>query len=105
MHTQTKAIFLGSNKHVMMQGLEEGTGSNLHHGLSVINTYTKMATGSKRVAVMVKNLTTALITIAKGVKINQVVAANAIPQVGVTSGMFEKLIKMQGIQWVKMSVE
>ena len=64
-----------------------------------------MATGSKQVAVMLKNLTATLITITKGVKITQVIAANAIPQVGVTSGMLEKLDKMQGIQRVKMSVE
>ena len=100
-----KAMFLGSSMHVMMQALEEGTCSHLPHWLSVINTYTEMATGSKRVAVMVKNLTTAPITIAKGVMIAQVTAANAIPQVGVTSGMLEKLNKMQGIQQVKMSVE
>ena len=45
-HTQMKAMFLGSNMHVMMQTLEEDDGSCLHHGLSVMNTYTKMTTGA-----------------------------------------------------------
>ena len=70
-----------------------------------MNTYTEMATGSKRVAVMVKNLTTALITISQGVKIVQVIAANAIPQVGVAPGTLKELDEMQGIQIAKMSVE
>ena len=54
---------------------------------------------------MVKNLTTAPITIAKGVKIAWVVAANAIPWVKISPGMLEKLDEMQGIQRSTMSVE
>ena len=98
-------MHLGSNVHVMMQALEERNGSHMPHGLSIFNTYTEMTTGSKRVAVVVKNLIAALITIAKGVKIAHVIAANAIPEVGVAPGMLEKLDKMQGIQRTKMSVE
>ena len=79
-HAQTKAMFLDGNMHVMMWVLEEGTGSHLPHGFSIINTYTEMATWGKRIATMVKNLTTALITITKGVKITWVIAANAIPK-------------------------
>ena len=55
--------------------------------------------------VVVKNLAAALITIAKGVKIAQVVAVNVIPQVKISPGMLEKLDKMQGIQRSMMSVE
>ena len=89
----------------MMQILEEKDGPCLPHDLSIMSTYTKMIMWSKGVAVIVKNLTTALITITKGVKITQVVAANAIPQVGIVPGMLEKLDEMQGVQRVKMSVE
>ena len=46
-HAQTKTMFLGSNMHMMTQVLEEGDGSYLPHRLSVMNTYTKMATGGK----------------------------------------------------------
>ena len=104
-HVQTKTMFLGSNMHMMMQALEEGDGSHLPHRLSIMNTYTEMATGSRWVAVVVKNLTAAPITITKGVKITQVIAVNSISQVGVSPGMLEKFSKMQGIQRAKMSVE
>ena len=56
---------------VMAQTLE-GCVPCLPHDLSIMNTYTKMTTGSKWVVVIVKYLTAALITIAKGVKITQV---------------------------------
>ena len=95
-HAQTKTMFLGSNMHVMMQALEEGGSSHLPHGLSIMNTYTKMATWSKWVVVMVKNLTTTLIIITKGVKVSWVIAANAIPQIGFSIGILEKLNEMQG---------
>ena len=79
-HAPNKTMFLGSNMYMMMQTLEKGDGSCLPHRLSIMNTYTKMTTGSKWVVVVVKNLTATLITIAKGVKIGWVVAANAILQ-------------------------
>ena len=91
--------------YVMNQDLEEGNGSHLPHGLNILNTYTEMTTGSKWVTVMVKDLTAALITIARGVKITQIIAVNAIPQVGVKPGMLEKLDKMQGIHRTRMLVD
>ena len=44
---------------------------------------------------MVKNLTATLITIAKGVKVSQVVTANVVPQVEVVPGTLEKLDEIQ----------
>ena len=88
----------------MMQTLGGGDGPCLPHSVSVRNTYIEMCTVSKRVAVMVKNLTAAPITIAKGIKVAQVVAVNAVPQVGVGPGTLEKLDKIQGIQQTRMSV-
>ena len=105
MHAWAKTVFLGSNMHMMTQTPEEGNGFHLPHWVSVMNTYTKMVTGCKWVAAMVKNLTSNLITIAKGVRIAQVVAVNAIPQVGVLPGMLEKLDEMQGIQRAMVSGE
>ena len=104
-HTWTKIMFLVSNMHVTTLALEDENGSLLPHRLIVINTYTEMATGSKNVSVIMGNLTAVLITITKGNKIVQVIAANAIPQVGVSPGMLEKLDEMQGIQKAKMSVK
>ena len=89
----------------MMQTLKGGDGPCLSHGLSVMNTYTKVTTGSKQVAVMVKNLMATLITIAKGIKVAQVLAANLVPQVEVAPGTLEKLDEMQGMQQTRMSVE
>ena len=104
-HTQTKTKFLGTNMHVMTQTLEGGDGPYLPNSLSVMNTYTEMATGNKWVTVVVKNLTATLITIAKGVKVTQVVALNVVLQVEVAPGTLKKLDEIQGIYQTRMSVE
>ena len=54
---------------------------------------------------MMKNLTPTPITIAKGVKVTQVVAANVVPQVDIVPGILEKLDEIQGIWQIRMSVE
>ena len=54
--------------HVMTQTLRGGNGPHLPHGLIVVNTYTEVTTGSKKVAEVVKNLMAILITIAKGIE-------------------------------------
>ena len=100
-----KDHILGSNMHVMMQTLEGGDGPCLPHGLSVMNVYTEMTIRNKQIAVMMINLAAALITIAKGIKIAEVVAVNAVPQVEVVLGTLEKLKEIQGIQQTRMSVE
>ena len=64
--------------------------------------YTDMTSRHKQVAVVVKNLMAVPVTIAKGIKVTQVVAANAVPQVEVAPGTLEELDKVQGIQWTKM---
>ena len=98
-------MFLGSNMHLMTQSLEGGDMPCFSHGLSVMNTYTKMTTRSKQVSVMVNNLAATLITIAKGVKVVQVVATNVVLKVEVVPGALEKLNEIQGIQQTRMSVE
>ena len=74
-------MFLGSNMHVMIPTLGKGDCLCLPYRLSIMNTYTMMATGSKWAAVVVKNLTAAPIANAKGAMIAQVLAVNATPQV------------------------
>ena len=71
-YAQPKTMYLGSNLHMMTQVLEEGNGSHLPHWLSIMNTFIEMARGSRQVAVEVKNMSAALITITKGVKITWV---------------------------------
>ena len=100
-----KTLLLGSNMHVMTQTLRGGNGPHLPHGLSVVNMYTKVTTGSKQVAVVVKNLMAILITIAKGIKVTQVVAKNIVPPVKLTPRTLERLGKIQGRQQMRMSVE
>ena len=104
-HGNTKTVLLGNNMYIMTQAPEKSEEPCLPHGLSVANTYTEMTTGSKHVAIVIKNQTAVLITIGKGVKITQLVAANMGPPVEVVPGTLEKLDKMQGIQWTKMSID
>ena len=104
-HSQMKTLLLGSNMHVMTQSMKGGNGPHLPHGLSVVNTYTKVISGSKWAAVVVKNLMATLITIAKGIKVTQMIAVNAVPLVEVAPNTLEKLDEIQGIQWTKMMVE
>ena len=78
--------------------MEGGDAPCLPHGLSIMDMYTEMTTRTKQVAVMVKSLTVTPITIAKGVKVTQVVAMNVVPQVEVAPGTLEKLDEIQGIQ-------
>ena len=92
-HSQMKTLLLGNNMYVMTQSLEGGEGPHLPHGLSVENIYTEVISGSKRVMVVVKNLTAIPITIAKGVKVIQVVAVNAVPPVKLVPDTLEKLDK------------
>ena len=53
----------------MTQPLKGGDGPHLPHGLSVVNMYIKVISGSKWVAMVGKILTATLITISKGVKV------------------------------------
>ena len=89
----------------MTQALKRGDGPHLPHSLSVVNTYTKLISRRKQVVVVVKNLKAILITIAKGIKLTQVVAVIAMPLVEVAPRTFEELDAVQGIQQTKMSVE
>ena len=91
--------------HVMTQSLKGGDGPNLPDGLSVVNTYIEVTSGSMQVAGVVKNLMVIPITNIKGVNIIQVVAVNAAPQVEVVPRTLEELDEVQGIQQTKISVE
>ena len=69
----------------------------LPHGFYVMNMYTKVISGSRWVAVVVKSLTAASITIAKGIKVAQAVAANVVPPVKLAPGTLEKLDEIYGV--------
>ena len=46
-HGQMKTMLLGNNMHVITQCLRGGDGPHLPHGLSVVNMYTELISGSK----------------------------------------------------------
>ena len=92
-HGQMKTLLLGNNMHVMTQSLKGGDGPHLPHGLSVVNTHIKVISGRKLVVVAVKNLMAALITIAKGIKVIQVVVVNVVPPVEVTSRLWRNWMR------------
>ena len=96
-HGHTKMVLLGNNMYVMMKALGKREKPCLPHGLSVVNTYTEMTTGSRHVTVVIKNQTAAPIIFGKSVKVTHVVAANRLPPIKVMSGTLEKLDKMQGV--------
>ena len=102
-HTET--VSLGNNMYVMTQAPKKGKEPCLPHGLSMVNTYTEMTTGSRHVTIVIKNQTAALIIVSKGIKVAQVVAANRVTPVEVMPGTLEKLDEMQGVQQTKMSIE
>ena len=76
-------------------------------GLAVQNMYTEIMTGSKSIVVVVRNLTVTPITLKKNAEVARVVAANAVLNAQVQSGMVEELDATQGIQMgrLKMTVE
>ena len=81
----------------MTQAPEKGVEPCLPHGLGVANTYTQMTTGSRHVAIVIKNQTAVLIIIGKGVKVTWVVGANRVPPVEVMPVTLEKIDEMQGV--------
>ena len=61
--------------------------------------------GSKQVAVVVKDLMVIPITIAKGIKVTQVMAVNVVSPVELATRTLEELDEVQGMQQTRMSVE
>ena len=104
-HGEIKNLFWGNNMLVMIQSLKGGDGPHLPPSLSMVNTYTEVISRSKWAVMVVKNLTTISITIAKGIKVTQVVAVNVVLPLTLTPNTQEKLDEIQGIQWTKIMVE
>ena len=84
------------NMYLMTQAQEKGEEPCLPHGLCIANTYTEMTTGSKPVAVVIKNQMAAPITISKGIKITWGVSANRVPPVEVMPGSWTECREFDG---------
>ena len=94
------------NLHVMTHALGKGN-KPLPYGLAVQDMYTEMTTGSKRVVVVVRNMTATPIMLKKNTPVARVVANNAVPNAQVLLGMVKQLDAAQGNQMgrPKMTVE
>ena len=90
-----RSVVLGNNIHIMTQPPEKGEEPCLPHSLSGVNTYTKMATGSRHVAIVIKNQTTVPVIIRKGLKVTHVVAAYRVPPIEVMPGTLERFPELR----------
>ena len=75
----------------MMQVPSPDDKADLPNGLYVMRTYTKLKDGSRNVSVMLPNLTTRPIHLARGWVIGQVAAANAVPEAQCSSKLLKQL--------------
>ena len=106
-HDQMKTLLLGNSMHVRTQSLKGVVEPYVPHGLSVVNTYTKVISGSKWVAVVVKNLTwlpqSLLPRVLKVQPSGSCKCSNPSGSKPLT--LWRNWMRIQGIQQTKMMVE
>ena len=79
-HGSVGLVLQGYRMNVMIHGLEKRS-SLLPLGVDIQSAYATLATGSNRVAVVLRNNTQDWLEIRKGMPIARMVAANQVPQV------------------------
>ena len=79
-HGSVGLVLQGYRMNVMTHGLEKRS-PLLPLGIDIQSAYTTLATGSNRVAVVLRNNTQDCIEIGKGMPVARMVAANQVPQV------------------------
>ena len=79
-HTQKTSMMMGHRLNVMMQAPYSDDKADLPNGLYVMRTYTELKDGSRSVSVVLRNLTTRPIHLARGRVIGRVATANAVPE-------------------------
>ena len=99
-----KTAFTGVRLNVMTHTLCAGEGP-LPPGLMIQNTYTEMCSGSKNVAILVRNSMVHSQTPKKKIQVARVVAANWVPEPQVWPGIIDALGEAQGIQTPKLTAE
>ena len=82
---------MGHCLNVMMQAPYPDNKADLPNGLYVMRTYTELKDGSQSISVMLQNLTTQPIHLARGQVIGQVVTINAVPEAQCLSDLLKKL--------------
>ena len=75
----------------MMQAPYSDDKADLPNGLYVMRTYTELKDGSRSVSVMLQNLTTQPIHLARGRVIGQVAAANTVPEAQCSPDLLREL--------------
>ena len=84
-------IMMGHRLYVMMQAPYPDDKADLPNGLYVMRTYTELKDGSWSVSIVLGNLTTRPIHLARGWVVGQVVATNAIPGAQCSPDLLKKL--------------
>ena len=75
----------------MMQAPYSDDKADLPNGLYIMRTYTELKDGSRSVSVMLQNLTTQPIHLARGQVIGQLTAPNAVPEAQCSPDLLKKL--------------
>ena len=82
---------MGHRLNAMMQAPYPDDKADLPNGLYVMRTYTELKDGSWSVSVMLRNLTTQSIHLARGWVMGRVVATNAVPEAQCSPDLLKKL--------------
>ena len=82
---------MGHQLNVMMQAPYSDDKANLPNGLYIMRTYTELKDGSRSVSVVLRNLTSRPIHLARGRVIGRVAAANAVPEAQCSPDLLKKL--------------
>ena len=89
-HTQ-RTMMMGNQLNIMTQAPYPEDKADLPNGLYVMRMYTELKDGSQNVSLMLRNLTTRNIYLARGWLIGLVVAANAIPEAQCSPELLKQL--------------
>ena len=82
---------MGHRLNVMTQVPYPNDKADLPNGLYVMRTYTELKDGSQSISVVLWNLTTRPIHLARGQVVGRVVAANAVPEAQCSPDLLKKL--------------
>ena len=86
-----KTMMMGHQLNVMTQAPYSDDKADLPNGLCIMRTYTELKDGSRSVSVVLRNLTARPIHLARGRVIDQVAAANAVPEAQCSPNLLKKL--------------
>ena len=86
-----RTMMMGNRLNIMMQAPYPEDKADLPNGLYVMRTYTELRDGSRSVSLVLRNLTTRPIHLARGQVIGQVAAANAVPEAQCSPELLKQL--------------